>query len=166
MTCTDAFINSPFFIWLQCDSIYIFFVQFWFVKKIYILCPFIIVHLNANELSYQIKYRYLLTHLNRYRSILFVFFIYFEKTHLHLFGCKNVTMKSWWNVTAKYVSNTIMDIAENIFFDFELLHFFQNAQRSFQEIRVIFLEAKSIIHFVARWQYGFELINLPLGNPF
>lgn len=69
-------------------------------------------------------------------------------------------------MTAKYVSNTIMDIAENIFFDFELLHFFQNAQRSFQEIRVIFLEAKSIIHFVARWQYGFELINLPLGNPF
>ena len=121
-------------------------VQFWFVKKIYILCPFIIVLLplinyHDNELSYQIQYTYLFTHLICYRSILFGFFIYFEKkTHLHLFGCKNVTMKSWWNVTAKYVSNTIMDIAENIFFDFELLHFFQNAQRSFKRFESYFLK--------------------------
>ena len=121
---------------------------------------------HANEISYKIKYKYLLTPLNRYRSILFaLFLIYFEKTHLHLFGCKNVTMKSWWNVTAKYVSNTIMDIAENIFFDFELLHFFQNAQRSFKRFESYFLKQNQS-SILLPCQYGFELINLPLGNPF
>ena len=118
-------------------------VQFWFVKKIYILCPFIIVLLPSTIMNYHIKFNiHICLHISFAigQSFSVFSFILKKKTHLHLFGCKNVTMKSWWNVTAKYVSNTIMDIAENIFFDFELLHFFQNAQRSFKRFESYFLK--------------------------
>ena len=55
------------------------------MNSFYLWRQYIDIHeYHANEISYQIKYRYLLTPLNRYRSILFVF-TFILKKHIYIY---------------------------------------------------------------------------------